>query len=180
VNRLLLSATLLIAGHFSVRAGAQPPAEYEVKAAFIYNFAKYIAWPAPDAGRPLVVGVIGKDPFGRVLDDAMRGRTVQNRKIVVRRFTRVDDVANCDILFVASSETRNLPRILSTLRNAPVVTIGDMDQFAERGGMINLTMNRDRVQFEINVDALTRAGLKAGSPLLRLARIVKEPRMESK
>jgi uncharacterized protein DUF4154 len=179
VGKAVLYASLWIAWNSLALTKPSAPTEYEVKAAFIYNFGKYIAWPAsPDSNKPFVIGLIGKDPFGRVLDEAMRGQTVQDRPVIVRRFTRVEQIRNCDILFIASSEKANVPHILSTLGKSPVVTIGDMARFAERGGMINLTMQRDRVRFEVNIDAFTRVGLKAGSQLLRLARIVPDHRAE--
>ena len=161
------------------RGDSATQAEYEVKAAFIYNFAKYIKWPktsTAEATKPFVIGIIGKDPFGPVLDDIMRGKSVQSRAVVVKRFGRVEDVADCDILFISSSEKNNLQRIFEVLRKVPVLTVGDMDQFAERGGMINLTTEENRVRFEINIEAAERAGLKPGSQLLRLARIVTESR----
>ncbi len=160
-------------------ADTRPPTEYEMKAVFIYNFAKYIQWPGlatPETEKPFVVGLIGKDPFGPVLDDVMRGQRVQNRAVVVRRFATVHEVVNCDILFVGSSEQANLQRIFEALRRAPVLTVGDMDHFAERGGMINLTTEENRIRFEINMEAIGRSGLKAGSQLLRLARLVTESR----
>jgi hypothetical protein len=162
-----------------VEGDTKAPSEYQVKAAFIYNFTKYIQWPKPSASatsRPFVIGVIGKDPFGPVLDDVMSGQNVQQRAVVVKRFRRVDDVVNCDVLFVGSSERNNLQRIFDVLRRTPVLTISDMDQFAEQGGMINLTTEDKRIRFEMNVQAIDRAGLKAGSQLYRLARIVYESR----
>jgi YfiR/HmsC-like len=162
-----------------VRGDPTTPSEYEVKAAFIYNFAKYVSWPEASTSekkKPFVIGVIGKDPFGQALDAAMRGRSVEGRAVFVERYGKVEEVADCDILFISSSEKNNLHRILEALHKAPVLTVGDMDQFAERGGMINLTTEEKRVRFEINVEAAERAGLKPGSQLLRLARIVGDPR----
>jgi hypothetical protein len=158
-----------------VRAETRSPTEYQVKAAFIYNFAKYIQWPRPsgsDSNRPFVIGLIGKDPFGPVLDQVMNGQSMQERPVIVKRFERADDVVNCDVLFVSSSERKSLQKILDVLRRNPVLTVSDMDQFAERGGMIALTTENNRIRFELNVEAIDRAGLKAGSQLLRLARIV--------
>jgi YfiR/HmsC-like len=173
VNKAIIYATLLIAWNFSAHTtNAAAPAEYEVKAAFLYNFAKYIVWPPATAGKPLVIGLIGKDPFGQALDDAMRGQKAQDRPVIVRRFKKLEEITNCDLLFIASSERHQLPRILSILGKSPVVTVADMDQFTENGGMINLTLQRDRVNFDVNVDAFSLAGLKAGSQLLRLARVV--------
>jgi len=162
-----------------VRADSTTPTEYEVKAAFIYNFAKYVRWPeasTSETGKPFVIGVIGRDPFGQALDDAIRGQSLQGRAVFVKRFGKVEEVADCDILFISSSERNNLQRIIEVLHKAPVLTIGDMDRFAERGGMINLTTEEKRVRFEINVEAAERAGLRPGSQLLRLARIVGESR----
>src|SRR5713226_5324723 len=155
------------------------PTEYEVKAAFIYNFARYIQWPKESpTNTPFVIGVIGKDPFGVALDDAILGQKIQGRPVVIKRFTNIDNVANCDILFVCASESGRLQQIFGALHQAPVLTIGDVDQFAERGGMINLTTEDKRIRFEMNVQAIGRSGLKAGSQLLRLARIVTEPRSD--
>ena len=173
VSKTIVYATLLIAWNFSAHTtNAAAPAEYEVKAAFLYNFAKYITWPSSSDRKPLVIGLIGKDPFGRALDDAMRGQKAQDRPLIVRRFKNVEDITNCDLLFISSSEKGHLPRILAILGKSPVVTVADMDQFAENGGMINLRLQQDRVNFDVNVDAFSRAGLKAGSQLLRLARVV--------
>lgn len=169
---VILAGALCLA---SVPASTGAPTEYEVKAVFIYNFARYIQWPpsaVPDARRAFVVGLIGKDPFGPTLDHVMRGQSIADRAVVVRRFGSVEDIVNCDILFVASSERKNLRGILDALDRAPVLTVGDMDQFAERGGMINLTTEANRIRFEVNLEAVSRARLKAGSKLLRLAKIV--------
>jgi len=170
---------LLVAASLCARSSldaAPPPTEYEVKAAFIYNFAKYVQWPPPphsDSNAPFVIGLLGKDPFGAILDEAMNGQSVQGRLIVVRRFARIEEI-DCDILFVCPSERRNLPKIFGALRRRPVLTIGDMDQFAELGGMINLTTEEKRIRFDMNPEAMHRAGLKAGSQLFRFARIVSE------
>jgi hypothetical protein len=160
--------------------GAGAPTEYDVKAAFIYNFAQYVQWPAVgDSNRPFVIGLIGRDPFGRSLDEAMHGLNVEHRPIVIRRFTKVEEIANSDILFISSSERDNLPRILTFLRRAPVLTVADMDRFAEQGGMINLVTERNRVRFDVNPLAIERTGLKAGSQIMRLARIVTDTRAGS-
>lgn len=170
---LMLAASLCAAqAHSDVRAP-----EYQVKAAFIYKFATYIHWPAtPGAdATPFVVGVIGKDPFGPALDAVMDGQRVEGRAIVVKRLTGPEEAIHCDVLFVSSSERERLPKIFSVLRGAPVLTVSDMDQFAELGGMINLiTAEDNHIHFDINRGALDRAGLKAASQLLRLGRIVSE------
>jgi hypothetical protein len=111
-----------------------------------------------------------------VLDDAMRGQRVDGRAVVVKRFVEIKESVNSDILFVASSERANLQSIFSVLRKSPVLTVSDLELFAERGGMIGLITEQSRVRFAINVEAFERVGLKPGSPLLRLARLVTESR----
>ena len=176
--RSALSGTMMLLVSLSViavGAAAAPPSEYDVKAAFIYNFAKYVEWPAGtrhDKTRSFVVGVLGTDPFGRSLDRALAGQKIEDRSVVVRRFKRIEEVSDCQILFIATSERAKLPHILEHLGTRPVLTIGEYDGFAARGGMINLTTEQRRVRFTINVFATKRAGLKPAAQLLRLARIV--------
>lgn len=170
---------LVLAAMHAAAALGQPaePAEYEVKAAFLYNFARYVKWPDKPAGEPgnaFVIGIIGTDPFGKTLDQMMQGKSIQGRAIVVRRYLKADEATGCDMLFISASEKDNLAKIFAMLRDAPVLTVGDMPQFAQRGGMINLVVHEKRVQFEVNIAAAERAGLTPGSQLLRLAKIVAE------
>jgi hypothetical protein len=154
--------------------------EYQVKAAFLYKFATYVRWPArsgPDADAPFVIGVIGKDPFGRELDAVMNGQSVRGRAVVVKRLAKPEEALRCDVLFICSSERGALRKILGALNGAPVLTVGDMDRFAELGGMINLTTENNRIRFDINKRAIDRAGLKVASQLLSLARIVEEEKV---
>lgn len=148
--------------------------EYEVKAAFIYNFTRFVQWPKARASGPLDICVMGDDPFGSAIDEAVEGKRAAGREIAVTRLDVVEQANACEVLFIAASEEHELERILETLGEAPVLTVGDIDDFAERGGMINLTNEGNHVRFEINVDALERAGLRASSQLLRLATIVEE------
>jgi len=170
-----LIAMALAAGVWIAHArGDTTASEYQVKAAFLYKFATYIRWPATsEATTPFVIGVIGKDPFGAALNDVVRGQNVQGKAILVRKLDRLEEALRCDVLFVSASERGNLRQIFVTLRGAPVLTVGDMDHFAEQGGMIGLVTTEDnRIHFDINKGAIDRAGLKAPSQLLRLARIV--------
>ena len=156
-------------------AQAQTDREYEVKAAFIYNFAKFVEWPPEDARNtePITIAVVGKNPFGDALD-LLREKTIGDRKIVVKRFARVDDIVKCHILFICASENQRLPHILKITEKWHVLTIGDVTGFAQSGGIINFIIVDDKVRFEINVDAAQRAGLKISSQLLKLASIVRE------
>jgi len=155
-------------------AGAAERPEHEVKAAFLYNFGKYVRWP-PNARANddvFAIGVLGTDPFGKALDDIVRGGRVDNKPVVIRRAGKLSELGSCEVVFVAASEEGNLEKVLAELANSSVLTVGDMPQFVERGGMIGLIMVNRRVQFEVNVDAAERAGLAIGSQLLRLARNV--------
>ena len=154
-------------------ARADRPTEHEVKAAFLYNFAKFVKWPEEDARAPtFVIAVLGEDPFGSVLDRTVAGKTVLDRKVEVRRLSKLDAPGRIHILFVGASEKDRLPQVLKSLEGTSVLTVGAMDSFAERGGMIAFKVRDDVVQFEINLDQVERAHLKMSSQLLRLARHV--------
>jgi YfiR/HmsC-like len=158
-----------------VRAEPRAAGEYEVKAAFLFNFARYVEWPAegfPPEGEAFVVTVLGEDPFGETLDTTLKDRTIQKRRLLVRRVARVEDVGNSQIVFIGRVASEDLPRILQRLDDAPVLTVGETAQFAQRGGMISFRKERDRIGFEINLASTERARLKVSSQLLKLARIV--------
>jgi len=166
---------LLLLSIFSVCRAAGPAVdEYRVKALFLVNFARFVEWPADAPQDPIVIGIIGQDPFGRWLDDAVRGTKVNGHELVVRRLRNAEDARKCRIVFVAGSESSGLQPILDALKGAPVLTIGDTEGFAELGGVINLRLEDNRVRFDINQDAARRAGLTVSSKLLSLARIVKD------
>jgi hypothetical protein len=149
------------------------PSEYAVKAAFMYNFAKFVDWPADPARRgPFIVGVLGDDPFGVVLDRTLAGKKVQDRPLVVKRMIRVDDVGEADLLFVSSSEDAKLAQILGRLEGSPTLTVGDMDDFIGRGGMVGFHLEQESVRFDINLDRVWQSHLKMSSQLVRVARKV--------
>jgi hypothetical protein len=132
-----------------------------------------------DSTTPFVIGVFGKNPFAPSLSGVVRDQKVQGRAIRVRDVGRLQEALHCDLLFVSSSERANLQQIFAALRGAPVLTISDLDRFAEQGGMIGLVTTQDNhIRFDINKGAIERAGLKASSQLLQLARIVDEQRSD--
>jgi len=161
-------------------AQAQRPTEYQVKAAFLFNFAKFVEWPDSvfeDARAPIVIGVIGNDPFGADLDQAVKGKIVRDRKLEVRRMPSLEEGETCcHILFISISESKRLKAIFSALRHRNVLTVGDMDGFCRNGGAVGFFLSRNKVRFEINADVVTRSGLKMSSKLLKLARIVTDAR----
>jgi hypothetical protein len=172
VGRVAVAAGLLLLG--SGGATAPAPTEYEVKAAFLYNFAKYVEWPsAPAADAPFVICVLGQDPFGGLLDQTLSGKSIRERPLEVRRCAGVEEAAQAQIVFVGTSERADLPRILQALHGRPVLTVGEMDRFAERGGMVGFRVQGELVRFDINADQVAKAGLRMSSQLLKLARIVR-------
>ena len=165
--------SLCFSGSLSSTVQAQSSGEYQVKAAFLYNFAKFVDWPGDSFGNsnaPLVIGVIGDDPFGGALDQAINGKTINGRTLVVRRLRWGQDLRSCHILFISSSERQRLPQIIQSLRGASVLTVGDMGQFNQQGGIINFILEANKVRFEINSRAADQARLKISSKLLSLAK----------
>jgi hypothetical protein len=160
---------------------AAPPVvgEYQVKAAFLLHFTRYVEWPAqgfPAEGEPFVITLLGEDPFGDSLEAALQDRTVRERPLAIRRVARLEDVGRSQILFIGGSDSEDLPRILRRLDAAPTLTVGESPHFAEQGGMVRFRRDRDRVGFDINVASTERAGLRISSQLLKLARIVGQGR----
>jgi hypothetical protein len=155
---------------------ADRPTEYHVMAAFLYNFAKFVQWPeATDAAEhPFVITVLGQDPFGNVLDDTLQGKAVDGRMVTLRRVSSAEGVEPSQILFISDSEQQQLPAILDSIGTKAILTVGEMGDFSERGGVIRFDVEDDRVRLEINVDAAERSGLRISSDLLRIARVVRE------
>jgi hypothetical protein len=146
--------------------------EYKIKAGFLYNFVKLTAWPSnafAAADAPLVVGVLGQDPFGPFLDEAMAGKSLHGHPLVVRRFARVGDAFPCHLLFVGRSESEQVPAVLAQLDGRSVLTVGETMGFARAGGMIGLVRRGEVVRFRVNAGAVARCGLKLSSKLLQLA-----------
>jgi hypothetical protein len=173
----IVAAFVLVSALSSTAAEPPRSAEYEIKAAFLFNFIKFTEWPAQELGKsgdPFVIGVLGKDPFGTALDKIVEGETFNNRPIVVRRFPRMDEAAaNSHVLFISSSEESHLPAILKLLDQQGVLTVSEIENFAQRGGVIHLKKENNRIVFEINLAAAKRAGLTMNAHLLKLAKIVK-------
>jgi uncharacterized protein DUF4154 len=171
----LLPALLLAALVVPATPGtAEQRPEYSVKAAFLYHFVEFVEWPA-NAPLPatITIGVLGKDPFGDLLDRAILHKVVMGRPLAVRRFETVEELQPCQILFVSSSEMSRLPEAFARLDGAPVLTVGEADRFARRGGMIGFLFEEDRVRLEINLAAAEATGLRVSSKLLSVARLVK-------
>lgn len=150
-------------------AGGAELAEYEVKAAFLYNFAKFTEWPRATAGKGLRFCVLGRDPFGAALD-ALADKTVRDRPIEVAHGIDAGEAKSCDLLFMHEPDGEPRDAALQLLAGAPILTIGDQPGFVRGGGMIEMVMVENRVQFEVNLDAVQSAKLKISAQLLKLAR----------
>jgi hypothetical protein len=156
--------------------GQNMPSEYEVKAAYLFNFAKYLEWPAEaftDRQAPLTLCVSGRDPFGGALA-AYERRMVQARELRVRRSVGLDELRGCHMLFLAESEAPHVQQFLRAAARLPIITVSDIDGFTAAGGTIGLVDAGARVQFEINLASAQRAGVKVNSQLLRIARNTRE------
>jgi len=148
--------------------------EYQVKAVFLFNFAQFVDWPAatfPTRDAPLVIGVLGDDPFGPLLEEAVRDEKAGGHPLQVRHYSSAEQ-ADCHILFISRSETNRVEPLLALLNGKPVLTVSDIESAARRGVMIRFINESNRVHLRINLDAAKRAGLTISSKLLRSAEIV--------
>ena len=173
----LVLAGLALSSLFAPEAPAATPVvrEYQIEAIFLFNFAQFVDWP-PEAfsgpGDPLVIGILGNDPFGAYMDEAVRGERVNDRPIVIRRFARVEDITTCHILFISRSESARLDQILGRLKGRSILTVSDIDDFNQSRGMIRFVIEKNKIRLRINLGAAKSAGLKISSKLLRPAQIV--------
>jgi hypothetical protein len=150
--------------------------EYKIKAAYLYQFGRYVQWPStafPDDGAPLVIGILGRDPFAELLDEIARTKQIEGRPIVVRRFASMEKLGSCHILFVASSLTPDETAVaIKKTRGTPVLIVGDNLEFADRGGTIGFFVEQNRVRFAINTEVAKQGQFKISSKLLSLAKLV--------
>lgn len=178
MRKMMAAGVLLLAGMLmgAAPANAQESlSEYQVKAAYLFNFLKFVEWPNDafaDPLAPVVIGVVGDDPFGNALTQIILGKTVLERDVIIRKYHAGDDLRNCQILFISASEEKKLPRILESLRGSSVLTVADMEHFIEAGGMIQFKMENNRVRFAIGLDSAEHARLKVSSKLLAVAESV--------
>ncbi|NIA02651.1 MAG: DUF4154 domain-containing protein [Planctomycetia bacterium] len=152
--------------------------EYRVKAAYLYQFTKFVEWPDkefPDSKTPIRICVLGRNPFGESLDD-FSSKTSQDRTLVVEYLASFQEIQRCHIVFISQSEKKYLSQILQLIEYSPVLTVSDMEGFAQRGGIIGLVIVRGKIRFEINSDASNHAGVKLSSKLLEVATLVRARR----
>lgn len=152
---------------------AQTATEFELKAAFLYKFASFVEWPHESADGRLCIGIVGQDPFGAELDRIVAGKSIEGRAFQIRRFKPGQDVGACEIVFVSASERTRLPLILERLKGSATLTVGDVPQFCENGGMVNLRLEGERIHLEINLEAAERSSLHLSSKLLNLGSVIR-------
>jgi hypothetical protein len=140
--------------------------EYQVKAAFLFNFLKFVEWPATTNDSPWVIGVLGHDPFGDILDNTVRGKLVNGRLVEVRRYAKAGEVKDCNILFIGRSEFERT----GTPVKAGLLTVGESPEFLKSGGIINFYLEDNRVHFEIQASAARTLCLRVSAQLLKLGR----------
>jgi hypothetical protein len=170
----LVSLSVLSGGNSIVNAEFHSSPEYLIKAAYLYNFMKFVEWPPEefkDSLSPINLYILGTDPFGGALD-SISDKMVKGRRLHIKHVNHVNEISGGHILFISASEKRNLRHTLRALKNSAILTVGEMDGFAQQGGVINFITVENRIQFEINPDAAQQSGLKISSQLLRLAKIV--------
>jgi hypothetical protein len=170
-----MAAGLTILGARPVGAQTVQASVSQVQAVFLFNFAQFVDWPAdafPDPRAPLVIGILGKDPFGNFLDETVRGETVRGRTFRIDRYRRVEEARECHILFISRSETKRLDSILPDLKGKPILTVTNGDDFDRGGGIIRFILDKSKIRLSVDLEAAQAARLTFSSKLLRSAEIV--------
>lgn len=156
----------------SSRAQNSTPSEYQLKAAFLFNFAKFVEWPQEafaETNSPFIIGILGDSPFGNELAQTVVGKNINEHPITLKTFRAAAEATNCHLLFISNTEQKRLPEIIPRLRATPILTVGETERFIEAGGMINFVTENNKIRFQISDDAAKAARLKISSKLLSLA-----------
>jgi hypothetical protein len=159
----------------SAAHSAEGPSEYQVKAVFVFNFSRFVEWPPQTfktPSQPFAICILGDDPFGAKLDEAVRGEEINQHPLMIRRIHQVREADECQILYIDRSEQGDLRQILSALDHRSTLTVSELSDAAERGGMIQFLNENNRIRLRINVESARAAGLTISSKLLRPADIV--------
>jgi len=171
-HRLRITAFFILSALPLLSSAQTPhPTEGQVKAAYLFNFGKFVTWQADQTGTRNVfeICILGKDPFGAVLDTTIAGESIGGRNITVGRLSRMQDASQCSELYISPSEESRLGEVLAATQRMDVLTVSDIPHFADRGGMIGLVKQQDRIRFEVNRKAAEQRGLVLSSELLKVA-----------
>jgi hypothetical protein len=168
-----LGLCIILVNGMSPKMQSQEIEEYQLKAAFLFNFTKFISWPHADASSKLTVCVVSAKEVAGALEAVTKGKSVDARQVVVQQLSFPAGLETCQLLFIGASG-KKAEEILVAARNLPIVTVGEDEKFLRRGGMINFVLEDGKLRFEINTDAANRAGINISSKLLSLAKIVRD------
>jgi hypothetical protein len=168
------AVSLVVALALPGAAPAQVANEYEVKAAFLFNFTRFVDWPPSSRSALFCIGVDGADPFNGVLEDVVKGRSVGGRAIAIKHFKPGDDASACEVIFISATNTAKAAAVLVQFKGAPILTVGDAPDFCKIGGVIGFSVLGNKVKLDINPAAALRAHLQISSKLLTLASLVRE------
>jgi hypothetical protein len=167
--------TVMVLAMICNSASAQASREYQIKSAFLFNFAEFTEWP-PEAfetkDSPLIIGILGTDPFGGVLDETVRNETVRGHRLVVERYRKVEEIQTCHILYIGQSEASRLDHVLGAIKGKPILTVSDIEGAALRGAAIRFLNEKNKIRLRVNLEAARTAGVTISSKLLRAAEIV--------
>ena len=178
-----LALVLALLTGFPIVAGEMKYTEYQAKARFLTLCAEFVEWPTnafPNSSAPILIGVLGDDPFGSDLEDAVKLVTIKNRPLVVRRSRRLEDLKSCHLLFISQSEKGRLRPILDSLEGMSILTVSEIDRFATRGGMIRIYLESKKPNYKINPASIRRSGLKVDSQLLTEDKVVPDESLPKK
>ena len=173
-----LVSAILLCIFSSLPSNAEQPfsREYRLKAGLIFNLAKFVVFPdayVPNVDKRFTVGILGTDPFGEEID-ILTGKTIQDRPIEIKRYKHIDDVQSCHMLFIGSSEQTAIKWIIERLKARSILTISDMEGFADYGGMITMITVNNRIRFKVNLSKVKAAGLAISAHFLKLATIIEQ------
>lgn len=175
LRRAVVVGALIACTPAPAQAQAGKPIDYQVKAVFLFNFAHFVEWP-PDAFAdplaPIVIGVLGGDPFGPYLKEVIANETVNNRPLVFRHFRQVEDIDVCHILFISESEGGRLNRVFQTLKGRSILTVGDGEDFARNGGVIRFFPENNKIRIRVNLGVARNARVTISSKILRSADVI--------
>lgn len=174
-GRLAVLLIIFLTASISLPVSGSEIRVYEIKAAFLYNFVKFVEWPESRLKQSqgiITVGILGSDDFGNAFD-VITGRSVKDMKLSVRYFERTEDIRACHLLFVSESEKSRLREILESLQGYPILTVGESEDFGALGGIIRFYTENNKVRFEINISAASKADLRISAKLLEVAKTAK-------
>ena len=172
---LLMTVLTLALTPGTARAQTAISKEYQIKAVFLFNFAQFVQWSEtnfPAAGTPFCIGVLGDDPFNTFLDETVRGENIKGHPLTIQRYRNVDEVKECQILFISRSESGSMGQILARLKGRNILTVGDADGFLKNGGDIRFATEQNKIHLRVSVEAAKSTNLVISSKILRLAEIV--------